>query len=414
MIPMAASRLSHLSRLALADLRADWPVALCQVMAVAAVLAPLLVLLGLKQGVVGTMLERRARHAHWRLIPLAVPGTHGFVAGGSAAMAARPETGFVLPATRKIAAQADLFPADGQAVRPGRVTLLPTAAGDPALAGAPAPGAFGATALSAAAAAAVGAVAEGRVLLSVERVRDGAVETLAVPLTVETVLPAQAQAGASALVPLEFALAVEAFRDGFAVPRLGSAAQGGPAPPAAVDAFVDFRLYARTIAQVSPLVAALKAQGLSVSARERDIAQALGLERNLSAVLVLIASVSLVGYGVMVGAGQWSAIQRKRRDLAVLALIGYGPGWRIALPILQGALIAAAGALLALGGYAAVAWAIDQHFSAAIAQGERACHLDFADMAAAVALTVAASLLPAAVAGILVARIDPSREIRDV
>ena len=58
---MIAARLGQLFRLALSDLRHEWAITLCQVMSVAAVLAPLLVLYGLQQGVIGTLLERMDR-----------------------------------------------------------------------------------------------------------------------------------------------------------------------------------------------------------------------------------------------------------------------------------------------------------------------------------------------------------------
>ena len=52
------ARFAQLVRLALADLRGEWPIALAQVVAIAAVLTPLLVLFGLREGAIGTLIER--------------------------------------------------------------------------------------------------------------------------------------------------------------------------------------------------------------------------------------------------------------------------------------------------------------------------------------------------------------------
>lgn len=52
--------------LALADLRHEWLLNLCMVLALAAVLTPLLLLLGLKNGVVETMRERLVQDPIYR------------------------------------------------------------------------------------------------------------------------------------------------------------------------------------------------------------------------------------------------------------------------------------------------------------------------------------------------------------
>ena len=69
--PGVPGRALQLGRLALFDLRHEWAITLCQVTALAALLAPLLVLYGLQQGVIGTLLERMDRSSNKRRAQLA-------------------------------------------------------------------------------------------------------------------------------------------------------------------------------------------------------------------------------------------------------------------------------------------------------------------------------------------------------
>ena len=126
---MSVAKIAQLFRLALFDLRHEWAITLCQIASVAAV-APLLVLYGLQQGVIGTLLERMNRDPAMRAIIPDVAGANRFDGEWFAAMQ-RPDVDFVMPTTRAIAAQVDLLPKDGTATAPVRVSWLPTAPGDP-------------------------------------------------------------------------------------------------------------------------------------------------------------------------------------------------------------------------------------------------------------------------------------------
>ena len=125
---MNVARIAQLFRLALFDLRHEWAITLCQIASVAAVL-PLLVLYGLQQGVIGTLLERMNRDPAMRAI---IPDVAAPIAStASRRMQRRLDVDFVMPTTRAIAAQVDLLPKDGTATAPVRVSWLPTAPGDP-------------------------------------------------------------------------------------------------------------------------------------------------------------------------------------------------------------------------------------------------------------------------------------------
>jgi putative ABC transport system permease protein len=402
---------AQLFRLSFADMRADWAIVLCQMAAVAAVLAPLLVLFGLQQGVIGTMIARLNQNPEMLLITLDVTGNHRFDQAWFSKHRERPDVRFLIPATRKIASEADLVPEKGTISRPERVAIIPTGAGDPASGSVSSAVRDQDVALSALAARRLSVAADDRVRMVIERSRDGRIEPATLSLRVAAILAPEFHGGASLFVAPELAQAVEAFRDGFAIPELG---WNEGASRIRSDTFVDFRLYARSIRDVASLSGALEAQGLSVSTRGREIASALALEANLTAVLLIVSGLGLLGYLIMLGAGQWSNVERKRRDLAILALVGYGPSWRLGMPVVQGLAVALMGAILAILAFWVVAEIINLYFSASIAQNEKACHLAPSQLLMALLGTGTMSILPALAAGLLMTRLDPSREVRDV
>lgn len=414
-------RVAQLFRLLIADLRGEWPIAIAQIIVITAVLTPLLVLSGLREGVIGTLIGRLDRDPAMRLITPVATGANRFDAAWFAEVAAWPEVAFVIPSTRLIAGQIDLFRSDDGTAAPAagrkagelRATLVPTAPGDPVTGpDAAAVATPGGVVLSAKAADRLGVAPGDRLTAYVERVRGGRTEPLAAPLQVAAVLAAQTDGGTTVYASLPLVEAVQDFRDGKAVPALG-AAQGDPAGPVVAD-YPLFRLYARSIRSVRAVADALEARGVTVATRQAEIASALSLDHSLRAVLLIVSLLSIAGYIVAVTAGQWGNLRRKRRDLAILNLAGYGTGWMVAFPVAQAAVLAGIGSLVAVAGFLAAAAAINTLFQGSIAQGEAACRLAAGDLLAAGAATVALSLLPAAAIGLAFRRIDVNEELRHV
>lgn len=406
------ARASQIFRLVFADLRHERLLSLCQVVAIAAVLAPVLVLFGLHNGVIGTLIERLNRDPAMRLVVPEVTGANRFDAAWFARIATRPDVAFVLPSTRAIAGQVDLARADDPASPVVRVSWLPTAPGDP-LSPDGAPLAEGTTeiSLSAAAAERLGATAGATVNAAVERQRAGKIEPVRIQLKVRRVVPPELYDGVAAFVSLPLLEAVQAYRDGYAVETLG---WGGDGPAPAVDAYPLFRLYARSIRDVAALATDLRGEGVLVSTREGEIASALNLERNLTTVLLVITALALTGFVLAVAINAVAGVERKRKHLAVLKLIGYGPRWLAGIPLLQAGVLAFLGAVLAVAAFGGVAMVVNAAFADSLQDAETACRLSAAQLAAAGAATVIAAMVPALFGGILAARVEPSLELRDV
>ena len=201
--------------------------------------------------------------------------------------------------------------------------------------------------------------------------------------------------------------AVQAYRDGHGVTALGWAGNG-EAPEVA--AYPLFRLYARTIRDVARLEEDLRADGIVVVSHAAEIASALNLERNLMTVLLFIVALAILGFVLAVAANALAAVERKRRSMAVLRLIGYGSAWLVALPVLQAAILALGGVGLAALGFAGVAAIVNATFADSLRLGEAACRLSALQLLAAAASTTAVATLPAVLGGLAAARVQPSLE----
>ncbi len=400
-------RWAALALLAWRDLWHERLLALCAACVLAATLAPLWVLWGLEQGVVGTMIDRMERDPLMRRITPAATGNNRFDAAWFERVRAWPEVGFLIPTVRYSASLVDLY-AEG-APMPLTTELFESAAGDPLLAGAQPPQAL-AVVLSTPAAQRL-KVAPGQALtLALVRERAGVTERSTVALRVADVLPPAASGREGALVSQALLSDIEAWRDGYTVATFG--AEGNGAQPAR-EVHARFRLHTRSVREVEAVAARLAAEGVATDIDSPQIAATLGLQRNLRAVLGLVGAVTVAGAIVALAALQLATVRRKRREYALLKLTGHGRSWLVAMPALHAVATALLGSAMALGVYALAAWAINRHFASHLAAGEAAVHLGPAQAAAGVLGALAVSLLPALWGGWRASNVEAADELRD-
>lgn len=407
-------RLTQLLRLSFADILDEWPFALAVTLAIAAVLAPLLVLNGLQTGVVGEIFERLRADPAMRRITLDATGARRFDSDWFEAMRERPDIAFILPSTRFAAAQVDVTPADKPGAAPIRVSLVPTGAGDPVFGEDSSDlAAMDDVKISADVAAQTGLAPGDRLFVDVERRRgDGRIEAAGIDAKVLAIAAPERHGGAVVFVRPDLLLAIEAFRDGFAAPELGNAE--GEAR-AARDVYPNFRLYARRIEDVAGLAHYLREdQDLSVSTQELRIASAIALDANIGAVLRAIVILGAIGLAGSLAAIQWAVAARKRRVVAMLNLIGYGRSWLIGFPTVQAVILALTGSAAATGlAYGAALW-INRFFADSFGATGEACAIEAPAVLIGLAIVLLFSLLPAAGIGLHFARLEPSDEIREI
>ena len=398
--------------LALADLRRDWVLSLCQILVLAAVLTPLLVLVGLDRGVVGRMLADLREDPAMREIGPRVTGVNRFSEAWLAGVRARPDVEFVVGDARALAAEVEATAAGDGA--PVIVTLVPTAADDPLRAQASAWAAGRqSVVLSAAAARELDARVGTLVTLLIPRRRDDRDESQLLRVRVAAVLPERMMEEGRRAILADAALvfAVQQYRDGYALPGLG-----WPGEPtlAAAPHYERFRLYARTIGDVAQLHDWLLGQGIEAVSRLGDIAPVIALDHSLTRVLVIIVAFASAGLAGAIAATQWSGVRRRKRELALLALVGYGRGALLWIVLFQALVLTILGTVAGLVLFKLAAISIDLAFAAVPGREGPACILRASDMLAASVVTLLVAMAAASLASWQVAGIEPAQAVRDV
>ncbi|HEC16627.1 MAG TPA: ABC transporter permease, partial [Sedimenticola sp.] len=198
---------------------------------------------------------------------------------------------------------------------------------------------------------------------------------------------------------------------GRAVPALGWT---GDPPPGAARSFPGFRLYASSIDHVAPIRDALIASGIEVRTRATDIDMVQSMERRLSAVFWFIAVIGLAGFSFSLGANLWANVDRKRKELSVLRLVGFRTGDIVWFPVLQALFTGVLGWLLASAIYLGVEANINRILIAQVEDNSPVCRLLPIHFEIALAFTVGAAVLSAALGGYRAARIQPSDGLREI
>jgi putative ABC transport system permease protein len=407
-MPLDSARLRLVVELGLRDFVHERVMSACFVLSLSAVLLPLLVLFGLKFGIIGNLLEPLKEDPRYRQILPAGSGSYG--PDWFEAMALRPDVAFIVPRTRAIAATMRLRAADSDAGRIISVELIPSAAGDPALNGLEPPQGFGAVVLSVDAADKLGVVAGDSLEGILSRTLGGEQQTVLLPLTLSEVASAAAFARDGMFVAHDLLMAVEDFRDGRAVQALGWS--GAPATDAP-RYFAGFRLYARSIDDVAGLRRGMVNQGIDVRSRLADIELVQALDRNLSIVFWIIAGIAATGYGFSLGSSVWANVDRKRREFSVLRLTGFHTQDIVLFPILQAMLTALLGWLIAAIVFFVVQAGLNGLFADNVGGGESVCRLLPVHFIMALALTLVAASVAAASGGRRLATLEPSLALRE-
>ena len=290
-------RFSIICGMALRDYWHERALSLCAVLALATVLAPLLILFGVRNGVISNLQERLLQDP--RNLEIVPVGSGKYGKAFFEELRKRPDVGYVVPQTRAIAATIGLLPASekkgGLSPNPVNVSLIPSGAGDPLtrrFAGsaalkddeiiltAPAADKLGARA---------GTILTGRVT----RARGMAREQAETPLRVKAVLPLSALQKEAAFVPPSLAEDAETYRDGMGVPERGWT---GTARGDGERLYPSFRLYAGNLDGVISLQDFLGTRNIDVYTRAEEIENVKMLDRSTTLVFGLICLAAGVGF----------------------------------------------------------------------------------------------------------------------
>lgn len=416
-------------RLAILDCAKERLMTVCAVLGMAAVLAPLLILYGVKFGVVRALTDRLAGDpATMEIIPA---GSGSYTAEYVAKLAAHPDVAFALPATRATtSATINLSLPDGSRFLDG-VDMAPTAAGDPLLLrrGAPIPRlvtereADGRemiriceAVLSARAAEKLDVTAGADLIGSVGRAIAGARQDARVRLKVVAVLPWADTGRTVVYLPLPILEAAENYRDGRTSAGMPTEDgwTGDPPPPPAERRYASFRLYARSLEAVAPLRDAFARAHVDVHTQADRIEWVMNLSSSLDIMFSLICLAAVAGFAASSSSAAMADVKRKERTLGLLRLMGMPTAALLLFPLTRALLTAAAGSGLASLLYLGVARLIDAHFAGQIQDAERICALLPEHFAAAAGSAALISLLAALIPAWKAAHVEPSDVIRGI
>jgi putative ABC transport system permease protein len=177
--------------------------------------------------------------------------------------------------------------------------------------------------------------------------------------------------------------------------------------------FRGFRLYAGSIDNVPELYRRLKDQGVEVAAEVEAIERIRILDQGLSRLFWLIATLGLFGGTGVLVASLYAAVERRRRDLGVLRLLGFARRHVFFFPMVQGLIIATLGLATGFGGYAVLAGAIDRAFAMDLAPGEAFCILPVGYVPLFCLITLVLASLASLAAAWRATCIDPAEVIRE-
>lgn len=392
--------------LALRDLMRDRLFLFCNVAVLAGVLVPLLVLLGVKNGVYYALIDELRNNP--ATLQIDTQGNADLTEADIAPLRDWPEIAFLTPRTRSQFDYVNVYAPDGTGASLREALLLPTGEGDPSLPAGLVLGA-GDVALSPLLASQMKLAVGDRVELVTQA--ENRPRQLRLPVTVRHVLPETTASGRSVMAPFAVLDLVEAFYDSYALPEHG-VSEGRPLSDRQ-PRFEGIRLYARTLQDLAPLQQRVEAAlGLGTSARTREVMATLGLGRNLDLALGLTASLAVAGLAAALFFGFWSDVMRKRGTLAALSLLGLAPRMIAALPVLQALATAVLGLALSFTLYAGAAVLAGWLFAGSLPDGAPITRLGLGQatlIGAGVLSLVLVSVLAAARSAL---RIDPAQTLR--
>ena len=397
-------------RLSLRDYLHERLLTVCAVMGLAAILAPLLVMFGIKSGIINTMVDRLIRDP--RNLEVSPVGSGRYGQDWFEQLRTHPHVAFLIPQTRSIAANMILYHTAGDQPSTLAVDLIPTGEGDPLLEKwGRVPTSDTAVVLSASAARKLSVTEAESITGIVGRSVNGKKEQERIRLEVTAVLPPEAFSRDAAFVGLKLLEATEDYRDGFSADAFG---WPGKQRPGGAREYPSFRLYADSIYAVPELRDRLSDQGLEIYTRSEEIDVVKSLDRSFTIIFRLIALVAVCGYFASMASNVLANVNRKSRHLGVIRLIGFSTRNIVWFPIVQSIATSVLGTALAAGLYLVSALSINRLFAPYLAAGEYVCRLSPLHLAVAFTLTAGLSVLAAGYAAFRTSKIEPSKVVRDV
>lgn len=397
-----------ISQLAIKDYFHEWQISSCYILALAAVLGPMMVLFALKFGIVSGMFGQLLDNPINRELRPIYSGH--FDKSWLTQLQKRPDVGFLVPKTRNLAASMLLKSKNAPSII--SVELIPTAENDPLLSGIKNyPEGFDSIILSKSAAKKLAVTAGDTIQASVQRQYLGIKEQKQLSLKVLTIANSRAFTREGAFASVKLLEAFENYKDGQAVPELkwtGSQSTNGKLN------YPSFRLFSQTINDVEGLQQWLETQGVEVITQAEEIKSVQQMDKTLSTIYWAIAMIGIIGFSTSLGANLWANIERKRKELSIIRVIGFSTFDITIFPIIQSLLTVFFGWLLSVVIYLGISFWINSLMSSQLETGTQVCVLLPQHYFISLIVAAVLAVMVAAVAGVRAAYIDPAEGMREI
>jgi putative ABC transport system permease protein len=313
----AISKWLLVTRLSLADLWYDKKVSFCIIASVISVITPLLLLFSLKYGVVSQLREQLLSDP--QNLEVKIVGNLQLKDEMFEWIKQQPETAFVIPLTRSLNTQADLMKDASHFVNNAEV--IPTAKDDPITKNLPLPNNKKQILLSSLSAEKMQVTMGSHVKMVITRQLDGKLEKGMAELEVVGIIPENRYSRAGAFVSLDLLIDMENYYDGYQSDVFLTST--GQLNPPNHTSFARARIYADSLDNVAPLAYKLREKHIETRTQANAIENLQAINRVLNFIFSVIAITAVLGCVLSFTGSFLSNIERKRKDIAFMRLLGF-------------------------------------------------------------------------------------------
>jgi putative ABC transport system permease protein len=379
-----------------------------------AFLVPLLTMLGLKVGIIGTLTTRLLQDP--RNLQITPYGGPTYDEEFFQKLSSHPDAAFIIPGTRTTSATIALKKPGFAEIQPN---LSATAKGDPLLKDAKSAIAMEDRDLEIGEVFVSQRVAEkldlkpGDTVTGITgRIVDKQDQYASTTLKVLGVVPSYITTSEAVFSSLAFLVMTEDFRsNGYGVPELG---WPGIEKPPGIRPYPNFRLYAKNLDGVDRLRRYLMALMVETNTKAAEIERVKNIDRSFTVVFYVLLVVVGLGAFVSSASSSLDQVAKMRRSLSVLALLGFNKSKLFIFTVFQGVLTGLLAALVSEGVFLGVSKFINSYFGSSLQMGDRICVLLPNMYITVIALTTAFMTASSACAYYSLSTIEPSEGMRDV
>ena len=395
-----------LARLALSDLSYDRKVSFCIIASLVAVITPLLLLFSLKYGVISQLRHQLINDP--TNLEVKIVGNLNLSQDWFNWLKQQPETQFSIPLTRSLNTIIDLKK-DSNFIR--NVELIPTDAGDPisqqtlqdeksAI-------------LSALSAEKLHVKAGENITLIATRNENGQEEKALLQLKVQAVLDEKQFPRAAIFVPIPLLIGVEDYRDGIQTPVFPEA--NGKLNEYSRENFARARIYAKSLDDVAPLALKLREQfHIDTRTESKAIENVKAIDSVLNVIFMVIAFTSVVGCVLSLIGAFLANIDRKRKDIAVLRLIGFQQSAVGIYLVFQAIVLSSIAFILSYGLYLFGSQLFNQILGTSLSGSHFVSRLAPIHLCLAFIFSFLLAGVVAAIGAVRAVKIQPAESLRDV